>query len=260
MHGCRSALAMTAAAMALAGAVVTGPATAAAPHQAPEASRVPPPRLESALLAEMNRVRVERGRRPLRSAATLRRPARGQSRYLLGIGALDHDGPDGSPFWTRLLAAGFPRGRSLGENLAMVPGCGPEVAARTVVANPHPRVTGFGMGGEERFGHASDYARAFAAMPRGAVVLNPGRGALIDDAALVAALDSGRLGHATLDVFRQEPLPPEHPFWAHPKVTVTPHIASETRPETAAEAVAENIRRGEAGLPFLHLVDRAQGY
>ena len=132
MHGCRSALAMTAAAMALAGAVVTGPATAAAPHQAPEASRVPPPRLESALLAEMNRVRVERGRRPLRSAATLRRPARGQSRYLLGIGALDHDGPDGSPFWTRLLAAGFPRGRSLGENLAMVPGCGPEVAARTV--------------------------------------------------------------------------------------------------------------------------------
>ena len=57
-----------------------------------------------------------------------------------------------------------------------------------------------------------------------------------------------------------EPLPPEHPFWAHPRVTVTPHIASETRPATAAEAIAENIRRGEAGLPFLHLVDRAQGY
>jgi len=103
-------------------------------------------------------------------------------------------------------------------------------------------------------------AAALARLPEGAVVINPGRGALIDDAALVAALDTGRLGHATLDVFRQEPLPPEHPFWAHPKVTVTPHIASETRPETAAEAVAENIRRGEAGLPFLHLVDRAQGY
>ncbi len=91
-------------------------------------------------------------------------------------------------------------------------------------------------------------------------MINPGRGALIDDAALLAALDAGQLGHATLDVFRIEPLPPEHPFWAHPRVTVTPHIASETRPETAAEAVAENIRRGEAGLPLLHQVDRAQGY
>ncbi|MFO7988751.1 MAG: NAD(P)-dependent oxidoreductase, partial [Desulfotignum sp.] len=64
----------------------------------------------------------------------------------------------------------------------------------------------------------------------------------------------------TLDVFREEPLPPEHPFWAHPGVTVTPHIASETRPETAAQVIAENIRRGEAGAPFLHLVDRDKGY
>lgn len=103
-------------------------------------------------------------------------------------------------------------------------------------------------------------ARALAALPRGAVVINPGRGALIDDAALLAALDAGQIGHATLDVFRIEPLPPEHPYWAHPRVTVTPHIASETRPATAAEAVAENIRRGEAGLPLLHQVDRAQGY
>ncbi|HBS50552.1 MAG TPA: glyoxylate/hydroxypyruvate reductase A, partial [Rhodobacteraceae bacterium] len=67
-------------------------------------------------------------------------------------------------------------------------------------------------------------------------------------------------GHATLDVFRTEPLPPEHPYWAHPRVTVTPHIASETRPETAAQVIAENIRRGEAGEPFLHLVDRDLGY
>lgn len=103
-------------------------------------------------------------------------------------------------------------------------------------------------------------ARALARLPRGAVVVNPGRGALIDDAALIAALDAGQVGHATLDVFRTEPLPPGHPFWAHPRVTVTPHIASETRPATAAEAIAENIRRGESGLPFLHEVDRAQGY
>lgn len=103
-------------------------------------------------------------------------------------------------------------------------------------------------------------ARALARLPRGAVVVNPGRGALIDDAALIAALDAGQVGHATLDVFRTEPLPPGHPFWVHPRVTVTPHIASETRPATAAEAIAENIRRGESGLPFLHEVDRAQGY
>ncbi len=103
-------------------------------------------------------------------------------------------------------------------------------------------------------------ARTLALPAPGAVLLNPGRGSLIDDAALLAALDAGRIGHATLDVFRTEPLPPDHPFWAHPRVTVTPHIASETRPGTAARAVVENIRRGEAGEPFLHLVDRGLGY
>lgn len=91
-------------------------------------------------------------------------------------------------------------------------------------------------------------------MRDGAVLLNPGRGALIDDAALLAALP--RLGHATLDTFRVEPLPAEDPYWSHPKVTITPHIASTTRPASAARVVAENIRRGEAGAPLLHLVDR----
>ena len=91
-------------------------------------------------------------------------------------------------------------------------------------------------------------------------MLNPGRGALIEDAALLAALDAGQIGHATLDVFRVEPLPKNHPFWSHPRVTVTPHIAADTRPESAARVIAENIRRGEAGLPFLHLVDRGRGY
>jgi glyoxylate/hydroxypyruvate reductase A len=91
-------------------------------------------------------------------------------------------------------------------------------------------------------------------------VINPGRGALIDDAALLAALDSGHLSHATLDVFRVEPLPADHPFWAHPKVTVTPHVASETRPRTASQTIAENVRRGEAGEPFLHVVDRSRAY
>ena len=132
MHGRRSALAVTAAAIALGGALATGTATAAAPHQRAAASPTAPPRVESALLSAMNRARTARGRRPLKAVPTLRRPARGQSHYLVGLGTLDHDGPDGSPFWTRLLAAGFPRGRTLGENLAVVPGCGRQVAARTV--------------------------------------------------------------------------------------------------------------------------------
>lgn len=103
-------------------------------------------------------------------------------------------------------------------------------------------------------------AETLALLPRGASVLNPGRGTLIDDDALLAALDSGQLAQATLDVFRTEPLPPAHPFWAHPHVTVTPHIAAETRPVTAARVVAENMRRMLAGEDLLHRVDRRAGY
>lgn len=103
-------------------------------------------------------------------------------------------------------------------------------------------------------------AGRIARMPEGACVINAGRGPLIDDAALIAALDAGHLHHATLDVFDVEPLPPEHPFWAHPRVTVTPHIASATRPETAARALVANIQRDLAGQPLIGLVDRAQGY
>ena len=104
-----------------------------------------------------------------------------------------------------------------------------------------------------------DTAR-LAMLPDGAVILNPGRGHLIEDAALLAALDSSHIAHATLDTFRTEPLPRDHPFWAHPQVTVSPHVAAETRPASAARVIAENIRRGEAGEPFLHLVDRRRGY
>lgn len=99
-----------------------------------------------------------------------------------------------------------------------------------------------------------------ARLAPGAFVLNPGRGPLIDDDALIRALDNGQVAHATLDVFRIEPLPADHPFWAHPRVTVTPHIASETRPATAAKVLVENIRRVEAGAPLLNEVDRAAGY
>lgn len=102
--------------------------------------------------------------------------------------------------------------------------------------------------------------RRLSLLALGAAVLNPGRGALIDDAALLAALDSGQVGQATLDVFRTEPLPPEHPFWHHPRVTVTPHIAAATRPASAARQIARSIREIEAGQPPAHLVDRGAGY
>ena len=103
-------------------------------------------------------------------------------------------------------------------------------------------------------------AETLALMPKGAFIINPGRGPLIDDDALLAALDSGQIAHATLDVFRVEPLPEDHPYWAHPKVTVTPHIAAATRNDTASEVIAENSRRSEAGESLLHLVDRDRGY
>lgn len=103
-------------------------------------------------------------------------------------------------------------------------------------------------------------AETLALPARGAVILNPGRGPLIDDDALIDALNSGQIGHATLDVFRVEPLPQDHPFWAHPNVTVTPHVAADTRASSASRVIAENIRRGQAGQPFLHLVDRQLGY
>ena len=91
-------------------------------------------------------------------------------------------------------------------------------------------------------------------------IINPGRGPLIDDNALLSALDKGKVSGATLDVFDEEPLPADHRYWDHPNVLVTPHIASATRTNTACDVVAENIQRGIMGQPFLHLVDNKSGY
>jgi glyoxylate/hydroxypyruvate reductase len=101
---------------------------------------------------------------------------------------------------------------------------------------------------------------ALAALPRGAFVINIARGAHVVDDDLIAALDSGHIAGATLDVFAHEPLPRDHRFWNHPKVTLTPHVASITNPDTAADGVAENLRRLRDGNPLLNLVDRARGY
>jgi glyoxylate/hydroxypyruvate reductase A len=103
-------------------------------------------------------------------------------------------------------------------------------------------------------------APTFGDLPRGAYLINVARGAHLVEADLIAALDSGQLAGATLDVFREEPLPAGDPLWRHPKVLITPHVASYASPLTAAEGVAANIRRARAGQPLLHQVDRARGY
>ena len=103
-------------------------------------------------------------------------------------------------------------------------------------------------------------ARAFAALPEGAFVINCARGGHVVDADLLAALDSGHLAGATLDVFHEEPLPAEHPFWSHPKVNITPHVASVTMPWSAVDSIARNIARLEAGEDPVGVVDPAAGY
>jgi glyoxylate/hydroxypyruvate reductase A len=103
-------------------------------------------------------------------------------------------------------------------------------------------------------------ARTFAALPRGAGLVNAGRGGHLVEDDLIPALDSGQLSAAVLDVFREEPLPPGHPFWHHPCILLTPHIAGTTNPATAAPIVLDNIRRFEEGRPLLNRVDPARGY
>lgn len=100
----------------------------------------------------------------------------------------------------------------------------------------------------------------FAQLPRGASLINLGRGAHLNSRALLEALDSGQLTHAILDVCDPEPPPRGHPFWRHPRILLTPHIAGTTRAETAARAVLENIRRHRRGESLRDVIDRAQGY
>lgn len=103
-------------------------------------------------------------------------------------------------------------------------------------------------------------AARFAAFKRGAGFVNLARGAHVEEPALLAALDAGQIGHAVLDVFREEPLPAPHPFWSHPQVTVLPHTAAQTDPRTAAGVVAANIQALRRGAALQHVVERGQGY
>lgn len=103
-------------------------------------------------------------------------------------------------------------------------------------------------------------ARLLGALPRGAFLINGARGGHVVDADLLAALDSGQVTAAALDVFSPEPLPADHPYWSHPRVVMTPHAASITIPASAAPQVVENIHRARAGQQLINLVDFSAGY
>jgi glyoxylate/hydroxypyruvate reductase A len=108
---------------------------------------------------------------------------------------------------------------------------------------------------QDRFDRA-----ALAQLPKGAYVINVARGGLLVEDALLEQLDNGRLAGAALDVFREEPLPPSHPLWTHPKIRVTPHISALTLIEPSTQQIADKIRRLERGEPVGGAVDRKRGY
>ncbi|WP_067710061.1 glyoxylate/hydroxypyruvate reductase A [Erwinia sp. ErVv1] len=103
-------------------------------------------------------------------------------------------------------------------------------------------------------------AELFSQLPPGAALVQAGRGRQLNHADLLTALERQQLSAAVLDVTDPEPLPPEHPFWQHPAIWLTPHIASQTRAESAVRALLDNIRRHQRGEPMVGRVDRARGY
>ncbi len=172
---------------------------------------------------------------------------------VLGLGAL---GADAAGMLARLRfdVAGWSRSPKDVEGVLCLHG---EAGLREILARSEILVTILPSTAETR--HVLN-AETLALLPSGACIVNPGRGPLIDDDALLAALASGQVGHATLDVFVTEPLPADHPYWRHPRVTVTPHIAAETRPEDAARVVVEQIGRMIRGEPLLNIVNPSRGY
>ncbi|MGY1447997.1 2-hydroxyacid dehydrogenase [Pseudomonas chlororaphis] len=100
----------------------------------------------------------------------------------------------------------------------------------------------------------------FRQLPRGAALINMGRGGHLVEQDLLDALASGQLSGAVLDVLQQEPAPAEHPFWDHPQILLTPHIAAMTQPQSAFAVLLDNIRRHQRGEPMLGQIDRTQGY
>lgn len=100
----------------------------------------------------------------------------------------------------------------------------------------------------------------FQALKPGAIFINVARGAIVDETALITALDNGPLAAACLDVFRQEPLPGDNPLWQHPAILITPHISAVTNVSTVVSQIADNYRRALQNSPLLNRVDTVKGY
>lgn len=188
--------------------------------------------------------------RPLRELGELRLG-------VLGLGGI------GSAVARRALALGMrvagvrrrpARGAPEGVRLAGGLDALPRLAAASdvlVIAAPHTAAT---RGAVDR--------SVLEQLPRDAVVVNLSRGTLLDEAALLALLDAGRLRGAALDVFATEPLPPDHPFWRHPRVLVSPHVSAVTTRfwERETGLIVENIGRYLRGAPLMNVVDLDAGY
>jgi glyoxylate/hydroxypyruvate reductase len=169
---------------------------------------------------------------------------------LLGLGELGTDAA------RRLLALGFnvagwsrrpkdvPGVRCYTELAAMLPACNVVVCLLPLTAQTR------GILNRENFGK----------MPKGGCVINLARGGHVVTADLLAALDSGHLSHAYLDVFEKEPLPADSPLWAHPRIGITPHSAALTEPRTAVPKIVENVERARRGEAPLNRVDFEAGY
>ncbi len=190
----------------------------------------------------------------------------------------DRDQPAAAQVRVGILGAGE-LGRDAGAKLAMM---GFDVALWSRTPKDMPGLAGFaGAEGFAPFLGRTDIlvnllpatpetagilnARTFAGLARdgrigGPAIINAGRGASQDEDDILAALDGGVLSCAVLDVFRTEPLPAASPLWGHPRVTVTPHNAAMSDPETICALIARQIARLEAGEPLLNLVGRERGY
>ncbi|MDB6001996.1 MAG: glyoxylate/hydroxypyruvate reductase [Rhizobacter sp.] len=103
-------------------------------------------------------------------------------------------------------------------------------------------------------------AQRLSQLKRGAFVVNAARGGIVDEAALLELIHTGHIAGAAFDVFETEPLPPDSPWWRHPRMAVTPHVAAQPSVEAAVRQFIDNLERLRQGQPLLHTVDRSTGY